>query len=110
MGISTPGVVTRYFTAQAARDFDTLIKLFAADAVVIDEGKTRRGAREIRTWRENVASAYEYTTELLDVDVAGEGKYVARVHLEGDFQGGTVDLRYCFTLDGDSIRRLEIAP
>ena len=110
MAISTPGVVTRYFTAQAARDFDTLVTLFAADAVVIDEGRTRRGANEIRAWRENVASAYEYTTELLDVEAAGEGKYVARVHLEGNFPGGTVDLRFHFTLDGDSIRRLEIAP
>jgi uncharacterized protein (TIGR02246 family) len=110
MAISTPGVVTRYFTAQAARDFDTLVTLFADDAVVIDEGQTRRGTQEIRAWRENVASAYEYTTELLDVAIAGEGKYVARVHLEGNFPGGTVDLRYRFTLDGDSIRRLEIAP
>src|ERR1700724_3827005 len=106
MGTATPAVITRNFPAQAARDFDTLVTRFADDAVVIDEGQTRRGATEIRAWRENVASAYEYTTELLDVDVAGEGKYVARVRLEGNFPGGTVDLRYRFTLDGDSIRRL----
>jgi ketosteroid isomerase-like protein len=110
MAISTPGVVTRYFTAQAARDFDTLVTLFAADAVLIDDGQTMRGANEIRGWRENVASAYKYTTELLDVEIAGEGKYVARVHLEGDFPGGTVDLRYRFTIDGERIPRLEIAP
>src|ERR1700736_1741009 len=86
MAISTPGVITRYFTAQAARDFDTLVTLFAADAVVIDEGQTRRGATEIRAWRENVASAYEYTTELLDVDVAGEGTYVAACIWKETFQ------------------------
>jgi hypothetical protein len=61
MAISTPDVVTRYFAAQSARDFDTLVTLFADDAI------------------ENVASAYEYITELLDVDIASEGKYVARV-------------------------------
>ena len=110
MTTSTPAVITRYFAAQAARDFDTLVTLFADDAIVIDEGKTRRGTKEIRAWRENVASVYEYTTDLLSVEGEDEGEYIARVHLEGNFPGGTVDLHYRFTVDGDSIRRLEIAP
>ena len=110
MASATPAVITRYFAAQATRDFDTLVRLFADEAVVIDEGKTRRGTQEIRAWRENVASVYEYTTDVVGVEAADEGKYVARVHLEGNFPGGTVDLRYRFTVDGDSIRRLEIAP
>jgi uncharacterized protein (TIGR02246 family) len=105
---SVPDVITRYFAAQAARDFETLLTLFADDAVVIDEGRTRRGASEIRAWRENVASAYEYTTQLRGVTASPDGKYVARVHLEGNFPGGTVDLRYRFTIDGDAIRELEI--
>ncbi len=110
MAISAPDVIARYFTAQGARDLDTLVSLFADDAIVIDEGQTMRGTKEIRAWRENVASAYEYTTELLGVEAAGEGKYVCRVHLEGTFPGGTVDLRQSFTVDGEHIRRLEIAP
>jgi uncharacterized protein (TIGR02246 family) len=109
MALSTPAVITRYFAAQAARDFDTLVTLFADDAIVIDEGKSRRGTKEIRAWRENVASVYEYTTDLVGVETTDEGEYVARAHLEGNFPGGTVDLRYRFTVDGDSIRRLEIA-
>jgi uncharacterized protein (TIGR02246 family) len=108
VAISVPNVITRYFAAQAARDFDTLLTLFADDAVVIDEGRTRRGASEIRAWRENVATAYEYTTALRDVPASDDGKYVARVHLEGNFPGGTVDLSYRFTIDGDTIRELEI--
>ena len=110
MTTSTPAVITRYFAAQAARNFDTLLTLFADNAIVIDEGETRRGTKEIRAWRENVASVYEYTTDLVGVEAADEGEYVARVHLEGNFPGGTVDLHYRFTVDGDSIRRLEIAP
>src|SRR5258708_29946703 len=109
MDISAQDVITRYFTAQAARDFDTLVSLFADDAIVIDEGKTRRGTDEIRAWRENVASVYDYTTELVGVEAAGENKYVAPVRLEGNFPGGTVDLRYGFTVDAESIRQLEIA-
>jgi uncharacterized protein (TIGR02246 family) len=110
MSTSVPDVITRYFAAQSARDFDTLVTLFADDAVVVDEGQTRRGRNEIRAWRENVASVYEYTTRLTEVAATGDGQYAARVHLEGNFPGGSVDLRYRFTIDGDSIRGLEIAP
>jgi ketosteroid isomerase-like protein len=106
---SVPDVIARYFAAQAARDFDTLLTLFAEDAVVIDEGQTMRGATQIRAWRENVATAYQYTTELLGIEPAGGGIYVAQVHLEGNFPGGTVDLGYRFTIDGDAIRELVIA-
>jgi hypothetical protein len=59
---------------------------------------------------EKLASVYDYTTKLIGVEAAGEGEYAARVHLEGNFPGGTVDLQYRFTVDGDVIRRLEIAP
>src|SRR5438132_817167 len=110
MPTSAPDVITRYFAAQSARDFETLLTLFADDAEVIDEGQTRRGANEIRAWRENVASVYEYTTQLVGLKATSEEHYVARVHLEGNFPGGTVDLRYRFTIAGDSISRLEIAP
>jgi uncharacterized protein (TIGR02246 family) len=110
MPISAPDVITHYFDAQSARDFDTLVTLFADDAVVVDEGQTRRGTEEIRAWRENVASAYEYTTAVVGLEASGKGTYVARVHLEGNFPGGSVDLQYRFTVDGARIRRLEIAP
>ncbi len=108
MVISVPDLISRYFAAQTSRDFDTLLTLFAEDAVVIDEGRTRRGISDIRAWRENVASAYEYTTELRDVAPCGDGMYVAHVHLEGHFPGGSVDLVYRFTIDRDAIQKLEI--
>jgi uncharacterized protein (TIGR02246 family) len=110
MSTTTPEVITRYFAAQAARDFDAFVALFTPDAVVVDEGRTWEGTSGIRAWRDGPASAYEYTTELVGVEVAGGGGYVARAHLDGNFPGGTVDLQYHFTVDGDRIRRLEIAP
>jgi hypothetical protein len=97
-------------TSQARESNTTPSKVSCADATVIDEGTTRRGTNEIRAWRENVAAVYEYTTELVDVAAAGQGEYLARVHLAGNFPGGAVDLRFRFTVDGDAIRRLEIAP
>jgi uncharacterized protein (TIGR02246 family) len=106
----TPDVITRYFEAQASRDFDTLVGLFADDAVLVDEGHSRRGTAAIRDWRSNVATVYEYTTELLEVQRLADDRFVAHARLEGNFPGGMVDLRYRFTIDGDKISRLEIAP
>jgi ketosteroid isomerase-like protein len=108
MTASTPDVITRYFAAQSARDWDTLVSLFADDAVVVDEGRTRRGIPEIRSWRENVASAFEYTTDVNGIEAIDEAMYVGRVHLEGNFPGGTADLEYHFTINGGRICRLEI--
>jgi ketosteroid isomerase-like protein len=106
--MNAPDVIVRYFKAQSARDFDTLVGLFAKDGVVIDEGKRWSGASGIREWRENAASVYQYTTELLAVSPEDENEYVAKARLEGNFPGGRVELDYRFTLDGDRIRRLEI--
>jgi hypothetical protein len=47
---------------------------------------------------------------LTGLEASGAGTYVAHVHLEGNVPGGTVDLQYRFTVDGDAIRRLEIGP
>ena len=107
---TTPEVITRFFAANAARDTDALVTLFTDDAVVLDEGKTWRGATEIRTWRDGPVSAYQYTTEVLGVEAAGGRDYVARAHVEGNFPGGAVDLQHRFTIDGVRISRLEIAP
>jgi ketosteroid isomerase-like protein len=103
-------IITRYFVADATQDTDALVALFADDAVVVDEAQTRRGTSEIRAWRAYVSTAYQYTAEVRGVEPAGDGAYNARVHLEGDFPGGTVDLTYRFTLDDGRISRLEIAP
>jgi uncharacterized protein (TIGR02246 family) len=108
MADPTPEVITRYLKAQSARDFNTLVTLFADDGAVIDEGKTWTGASEIRAWRDTAASVYEYSTDVLDVRAIAKDQFVARVHLDGNFPGGTVELEYRFTLDQGRIRRLEI--
>jgi hypothetical protein len=107
---SPQDVISRYFEAQVKRDTDTLVALFTDDAGVVDEGRTRRGTSEIRAWRAEATTAYQYTTEVLDVQPVGDGDYLACVRLEGNFPGGIVELRHVFSIDGDRISRLEIAP
>ncbi|MEU7629916.1 nuclear transport factor 2 family protein [Nocardia sp. NPDC049220] len=105
-----PDVVTRYLTAHRARDTATAIAAFNADATVIDDGKTYRGTAAIEQWLTRAAGEFTYTTELTGAQQADATHYTATHHLEGNFPGGTVDLRYQFTLGDGRIERLVIEP
>lgn len=58
----------------------------------------------------DAATEFTYTTELTGAQQTDETRYVATHHLEDNFPGGTVDLRYRFTLRGDLIECLVIEP
>ena len=105
-----PDVVSRYFEADARRDTDAILALFAADAVVVDERRAWRGSAEIRGWRLGPASKYEYTTAITRVDRVDDDHYRASGRIDGNFPGATADLKWDFLLAGSLISRLEIAP
>jgi ketosteroid isomerase-like protein len=106
-----PATVRAYLTAHTARDTATALAAYAPDAEVTDEGRTYRGTKEIRGWLERSSSEYTFTTELTGAQRVDDRQWVVVSHLEGDFPGGVVDLRYRFTLDGeDRIAVLTIAP
>jgi SnoaL-like protein len=110
MSTNTPEVVQRYFASDAERDTQAILELFADDATVIDEGEERRGTGEIRRWRTGPASRYQYTTTILDGHPTGEGGYRVIARLDGNFPGGSVELKHDFRIDGDRISYLKIAP
>ena len=110
MPAPVPDVITRYFEADARRDTDAIVALFTEDAVVIDEGEDWHGISKIRAWREGPAARYEYTTELYETDRRDDDEYLVTGRLEGNFPGGNAALRWRFTLAGDRIRHLHIAP
>ena len=103
-----PRTITDYLTAHRTRDVDTAISCFTNDAAVTDEGKTRNGTSDIRTWLERSASEYTYTTELIGAEKTDDEHYTAINHLEGDFPGGVVDLHFRFTLRDGRIASLVI--
>jgi hypothetical protein len=102
--------VSRYFELDADRDVDAIVALFTDDATVVDEGQTYRGTAEIRAWRLGPASKYEYSTAVLGREALGTDRYVVTGRLTGNFPGGTVDLKFDFTVAGGLISRLAIAP
>ncbi|MDQ1719934.1 MAG: hypothetical protein QOE89_3887 [Pseudonocardiales bacterium] len=106
-----PATVLRYLDAHRDNDPDTAITAFVADAVVVDDGKAYTGIAAIREWLGRSASEYTYTIALTAAAKFDDTNFEAVNHLEGNFPGGTVDLRYRFTLDDDRrISRLVIAP
>jgi len=97
-------VITRYFEADARRDIDAIVALFSDEAVVVDEGQTYHGSAQIRGWQEGAASRYQYTTKVFDTQRTGKESYL----VTGRLTGGTAELQWRFTVQGDLISRLEI--
>jgi ketosteroid isomerase-like protein len=110
MTAALPDVISRYVQSAAQADFDTLVACFTEDAAVTDEDVTHRGRAAIRQWREALASAFEYTVEVLGSEAVGEHGYLVTTHVVGNFPGSPVQLRYEFVLRGDLISELAIAP
>ncbi|GAA2011260.1 nuclear transport factor 2 family protein [Microbacterium ulmi] len=106
-----PDAVTRYLQRSGENpDREAVASAFATDAVVEDAGSTYTGVSEIRDWIAGSSAEYTYTTTHIGQQQIGDAEWIVVGHLEGDFPGGTVDLRFHFTLEGDRIRSLVIAP
>ena len=105
-----PEVITRYLKAHRAHATATAITAFADNATVTDDGNTHEGAAAIEQWLSQTASEFTYTVHLTGADRTDATHYTAIQHLEGNFPGGTIDLRYRFTLRDDLIERLVIEP
>ncbi|MEU7821689.1 nuclear transport factor 2 family protein [Catellatospora sp. NPDC049133] len=103
-----PATITAYLAAHQARDVETEIRSYTADAVVADDGRVHRGRDEIRAWLSSATVEYTYTTELTGAARVDDEHYDVLQHLEGDFPGAVVDLHYRFTLRGSAIAELAI--
>ena len=109
-----PTVISEYLAASDRGDAEAIVRCFAEDAVVVDEGQEWRGPGPIRRWRATVATAYTYTVKITGAEALGEAdgaeRHDVHVHLEGNFPGGEVDLTDRFALRAGRIARLEIVP
>ena len=102
--IELPAAVRAYLAAPA----DAVLRSFASDATVTDEGQTFSGTQEILAWRQRVSTEWTLTSKVTGVRSEGEDWIVA-THVEGDFPGGVADLEQRFTVRDDVVTRLIIA-
>jgi hypothetical protein len=103
-----PPVVVAYLTAHDDGRHDDAAALFTASATVLDDGRTYEGRDAIRAWLERASSEYTYTSRPVSQRLEDAAHVTVVNHLEGDFPGGTVDLRHQFTLEDGAIARLAI--
>jgi ketosteroid isomerase-like protein len=105
-----PEVVGLYQEAHDRRDTEAALSAFTPDARVVDENREYRGSDEIHHWLRTAASEFTYTRAFVSAEALAPDTWLVVNHLEGDFPGGVVDLRYRFVLAGDLISELVIAP
>ena len=106
--IDLPAPVAAYFAADTT-GAEAVAECFTDGAVVIDERQEHLGRTAIAQWKAEASAKFRYTVDQLGAQVSGNQTTVTG-RVTGDFPGSPVDLHYRFTLDGEKIARLEIAP
>lgn len=109
MALDLPEAIAGYFGADRTDDPARVAQWFTATAVVKDEGETYSGRDAIRVWKASSSTKYSYTAEPFRM-TQDAGRIHVTSHLEGNFPGSPVDLRYIFELEGGKIAALEIVP
>ena len=107
---AAPAVIDGYFKAHDRRDTEAALRAFAEDARVQDDGHDYLGLGAISRWLSEASVEYTYTRTMIEAQETAPESWSVINHLEGNFPGGQVDLRYAFTLTGDHIAELVIAP
>jgi ketosteroid isomerase-like protein len=105
-----PAPIREYLAAHTARDVEAAAGAFTPTAVVVDEGRTHRGTAEVLAWLRGAGAEFTFTTELVGARRVDGARWVAVQRLEGDFPGGVAELQYRFTMAGDRVAELVIAP
>lgn len=80
---------------------------FTDDAVVTDNGTRYAGRQDLLRFLTTTTTEFEFTTTLLRAESHRE-RHVVWNRLDGNFPGGTVDLKYTFDLEDGLIRTLDI--
>ena len=74
------------------------------------KSKTRKTAKQDRVDLDQAWLPYKYTTEITSAEALDNDRYLVTGRLTGNFPGGTADLKWDFTIAGQHITRLTIAP
>ena len=102
-----PAPISAYLLAINRHDPKAMLAQFSDDAIVKDEGKTRRGRDAVREWIHETTEKYHPTFEIERVRQAG-GETIVKGLVFGTFKGSPLRLHYAFALDGGKISHLEI--
>jgi hypothetical protein len=105
--MNLPSAIQAYFAADNRNDGAALIRAFAPDAVVHDEGQSHAGPYAIEAWWRKVKARYQHVIVPLE-GVEKDGVTRVRARVSGRFPGSPVTLTFAFRLDREQITGLEI--
>lgn len=108
--MTLPPIIEQYQQAHDRGDTTAALATLAPDATVVDDGRRAEGHDQIAAWLTDTATAFTYARTLLSAAADGPTTWLVSNRLDGTFPGGTVDLRYRFTIVDDLIAELLIAP
>lgn len=102
-----PKPIADFVEANAKLDLNGMLKPFAADAVLSDNGRRHAGRAELRTLFENevIAAKAIFTPDTVRHE---GGQVVVEGPAHGDFKGSPIRFTYRFTLGNEAIEALEI--
>jgi hypothetical protein len=102
-----PKPIADYVEANARLDVNGMLKPFAADALVLDNGVRHEGHAELRTLLEEavVGTKAIFTPDTVRHE---KGQVVVEGPARGDFKGSPLRFTYRFSLENDAIKALEI--
>jgi len=106
MASALPKPIAAYVEANAQLDVDGMLKPFASDALVLDNGARHEGLAELRTLLEAVVGEKAiFTPDALRYE---NGQVVVEGPAHGDFKGSPIRFTYRFVLENEAIKTLEI--
>lgn len=107
MSLELPSPIAAYVDANARLDVDGMLKPFAADAVLADNGAVFSGHAELRSLfeKEVVPVKAIFTPDTVRHE---DGQVVVEGPAHGDFKGSPIRFTYRFTLENDAVKALEI--
>ena len=102
-----PKPIADYVAANAQLDVDDMLKPFAADAVVTDNGARFEGHAELRKLLEEAVVPVKaiFTPDTVRHE---NGQVVVEGPAHGEFPGSPIRFTYRFSLENDAITALEI--
>ncbi|WP_313005105.1 nuclear transport factor 2 family protein [Brevundimonas sp.] len=108
MSLQLPSPIADYVEANSRLDLDGMIETFAADAVLLDNGKRFEGHDEIRALLKEMVVGLKaiFTPDTLrheDAVVVCEGP------AHGDFPGSPIRFTYRVELEGDVIKTMDVS-
>ena len=106
--MNLPSPIQTYFDADERNDGDALIRVFAPDAVVKDEGQSYAGRQAIDAWWREVKTKYQHVLEPLGEVAEMDDVTKVRTKVTGQFPGSPVTRTFAFRLKGDQIVGLDI--